>query len=470
MTNNKPFSDTYKYYALAVLLLGYVINFVDRQILAVLLEPIRDEMMFNDFQLGLLGGLAFAMFYATLGIPIAMLADRKSRVKILAAAMVVWSVMTALCGLAGSFISLLLARIGVGVGEAGASPPSHSLISDYFPISARATALSIYSLGIPIGSFIGTAVGGWGADNLGWRATFFLVGIPGLAVALLVFLTLREPPRGMSDAPPEATPDEPQGDPEAESAQTSAEAPAEVSTVASADTTKPMHWTEVFKFLWNKRSFRHLSIAAGLHAFVSYGASNWNPSFLSRVHEMTLTEIGYWLGIVYFVGAIGTFLGGFLGDQLADKTGEKRWYFWIPAISLIAMVPLQLWAYLSSDAMIAIYVLFPISILSGMYLGPSFAMTQGLVTLRMRAVAAAILLFVLNLIGMGLGPTLVGVISDLLMPTTGESSIRYALCIAVALNAWSALHFILGARTLSSDLADTETLNKELALQAAKAA
>ena len=192
MSNNTHFSNGYRYYALTVPVIGYVVNFVDRQILAVLLEPIRKDLFFNDFQLGLTGGLAFAVFYATLGIPIAMLADRKSRVKILAAAMAVWSIMTALCGMASNFFWLLLARIGVGVGEAGASPPSHSLISDYFPVSTRATALSIYSLGIPIGSWIGTTVGGWGADNLGWRMTFFLVGIPGAIGSCPGLLTLRE--------------------------------------------------------------------------------------------------------------------------------------------------------------------------------------------------------------------------------------------------------------------------------------
>ncbi len=457
MNDKTSFSPAYRYYALAVLVIGYVVNFVDRQILAVLLEPIRKDLLFNDFQLGLLGGLAFAVFYATLGIPIAMLADRKSRVKILAAAMAIWSIMTALCGLATNFFWLLLARIGVGVGEAGASPPSHSLISDYFPVSTRATALSIYALGIPIGSWIGTTVGGWGADNLGWRTTFFLVGLPGLLVAALVVLTLREPPRGMSDLAPNPEP-ESDNPPQSDAAET-----ADVTAANNAASDAP-RWQEVFAYLWGKRSFRHLSIAAGLHAFVSYGATNWNPSFLNRIHDLSYTETGYWLGLVYFIGAIGTFLGGFLGDQISDKTGEKRWYFWIPAASLIAMVPLQLWAYLDSDAMTAIAVLFPISILSGMYLGPSFAMTQGLVTLRMRAVAAAILLFVLNLIGMGLGPTLVGVLSDVLMPATGENSIRYALCVSVVLNAWSAVHFLIGARTLKQDLADSEELNKKLSI------
>ena len=197
--------------------------------------------------------------------------------------------------MATNFFWLLLARIGVGVGEAGASPPSHSLISDYFPVSTRATALSIYSLGIPIGSWIGTTIGGWGADNLGWRMTFFLVGIPGLLVAALVVLTLREPPRGMSDLE-----EQPKVDPTPEPVE-------EVQTEAVDTPSDAPSWQEVFAYLWAKRSFRHLSIAAGLHAFVSYGATNWNPSFLNRIHDMSYTETGYWLGLVYFIGAIGTF-------------------------------------------------------------------------------------------------------------------------------------------------------------------
>ena len=199
MGNNTNFSNGYRYYALTVLVIGYVVNFVDRQILAVLAEPIRKDLFFNDFQLGLLGGLAFAVFYATLGIPIAMLADRKSRVKILAAAMAVWSIMTALCGIGHQLFLVTVGQNRRGRWRGRCQPFSHSLISDYFPVSTRATALSIYSLGIPIGSWIGTTIGGWGADNLGWRMTFFLVGIPGLLVAALVVLTLREPPQGMSD-------------------------------------------------------------------------------------------------------------------------------------------------------------------------------------------------------------------------------------------------------------------------------
>ncbi len=206
MSTKELFSPKYRNYALGILFLGYVVNFVDRSILAILLEPIKHDLELSDSQLGLLGGLAFAIFYSTLGIPIAALADRWSRVKILSISMVIWSAMTAVCGLATSFMMLLFTRIGVGIGEAGASPPSHSLISDYFPIETRATALSIYALGIPFGSMVGNFVGGYGAAELGWRTTFFIVGIPGIFVALLVWFTLREPPRGMSEVKIEPAP------------------------------------------------------------------------------------------------------------------------------------------------------------------------------------------------------------------------------------------------------------------------
>jgi len=233
LTEQVQFTPRYRKYALAVLFLGYVVNFIDRSILSILLEPIKLDLALTDTQLGMLGGLAFALFYTTLGIPIAAMADRRSRVKILSIAMVIWSAMTALCGLASSFMMLLLARIGVGVGEAGASPPSHSLISDYFPVETRATALSIYALGIPVGTMIGNLVGGWGAEALGWRYTFILVGVPGIFVALIIWFTLREPPRGMADV-----------------------------KVANPDKVAAPNVKEVLSLLWQRVSFRHLSFAA----------------------------------------------------------------------------------------------------------------------------------------------------------------------------------------------------------------
>ena len=428
----------YRKYALGILLVGYVINFVDRSILSLLLEPIKLELTLTDSQLGFLGGLAFAVFYTFLGIPIAALADRRSRVKILAVSMVIWSAMTAICGLANNFLTLLLARIGVGIGEAGASPPSHSLISDYFPIETRATALSIYALGIPLGTMIGNFVGGWGADAIGWRYTFFLVGVPGIIFALIVWFTLREPPRGMSDIKPSQR------------------------STTPVKTPPPPPVKTVFKLLWSKTSFRHLAFAAGLHAFVSYGAGTWNAPFFIRIHEMSLTDIGSILALVAGVGAIGTFFGGYISDKLSDRTDDKRWYFWVPGIATLVMVPFQLIAYLYGGMWAVVASLMMVAVLGNAYLGPSFAMTQALVSLRMRAVASAILLFVLNLIGMGLGPYLVGVLSDILTPDFGVYSIRYAMCAAVLVNLWAAFHYFVGARTMRGDLADTQEMNEKL--------
>jgi MFS family permease len=428
----------YRKYALGILLIGYIINFVDRSILSLLLEPIKLELALTDSQLGFLGGLAFAVFYTFLGIPIAALADRRSRVKILAVSMVIWSAMTAICGLANNFLTLLLARIGVGIGEAGASPPSHSLISDYFPIETRATALSIYALGIPLGTMIGSFVGGWGADTLGWRYTFFLVGVPGIIFAFVVWFTLREPARGMSDiklSQPSAAP---------------------------IETAPPPPVKTVLKLLWSKTSFRHLAFAAGLHAFVSYGAGTWNAPFFIRIHEMSLTDIGSILAAIAGIGAIGTFFGGYISDKLSDRTNDKRWYFWVPGIATLVMVPFQLVAYLYGGVWVVVASLMMVAILGSAYLGPSFAMTQALVSLRMRAVASAILLFVLNLIGMGLGPYFVGILSDLLTPEFGIYSIRYAMCVAVMVNVWAACHYFLGARTMRGDLADTQEMNEKL--------
>ncbi len=438
MSQATTIGPNYRRYALGILLIGYIINFVDRSILSLLLEPIKLELALTDSQLGFLGGLAFAVFYTFLGIPIAALADRRSRVKILAVSMVIWSAMTAICGLANNFLTLLLARIGVGVGEAGASPPSHSLISDYFPIETRATALSIYALGIPLGTMIGSFVGGWGADTVGWRYTFFLVGVPGIIFAFIVWFTLREPPRGMSDIKLDAP------------------------SAPPVNTAPPPPVSTVLKLLWSKTSFRHLAFAAGLHAFVSYGAGTWNAPFFIRIHEMSLTDIGSILAVIAGIGAIGTFFGGYISDKLSDRTNDKRWYFWVPGIATLVMVPFQLVAYLYGGVWVVVASLMMVAILGNAYLGPSFAMTQALVSLRMRAVASAILLFVLNLIGMGLGPYFVGVLSDILTPDFGIYSIRYAMCAAVLVNVWAACHYFIGARTMRGDLADTQEMNEKL--------
>lgn len=411
-------SPVYARYALGLLLGVYIFNFIDRQILSILLENIRAEIPLSDTQLGFLGGIAFALFYTVAGIPIARWADRGSRRDIIALSVLVWSLMTAFTGYAKSFAMLLVARIGVGVGEAGCSPPSHSLISDYFPPERRGTALSIYALGIPLGSALGTFIGGWVGALFGWRMAFVAVGLPGVLIALLVRLTLREPLRGQSES----------------------------LVVGDGEST----W-EVLRFMARLRSFWHLAWAGALHAFVGYGALYFVPSFFARVHGMGLEERASWLSALGLIGAVGTYLGGWLSDRLGPK--DLRWYMWVPGLATLAGVPIGLGYYLVPDAYVALAIGVLSAIAGPMYLGPTFAMTQTLVKPHMRAMASAILLFILNLVGLGVGPWFVGLISDLLRPEYGAESIRYALVFVVTIgNAWSAVHYLIAARTLRADL------------------
>ncbi|MBI2992619.1 MAG: MFS transporter [Gammaproteobacteria bacterium] len=419
----------YPNYVLGVLFLAYVVNVMDRAVLGVLIQPIKHEFGVSDTALGLLGGIAFALFYATLGIPIAAWADRSSRRNVLALAIALWSTMTALCGVAVNFIMLLLARIGTAVGEAGGTPPSHSLISDYFPLRKRATALSFYALGIPIGAMCGSLAGGWLNEFFGWRAAFVIVGLPGVAVALLVRFTVQEPPRGLSDAA----------------------APAVASTGAP-----PI--LDVFKYLWARTSFRHITLAAALHSFVWYGGSTWNAPFFIRSHGMSTGEAGSWLAFLALVATIGTFFGGVIADKLSTFMKDRRWYMRVPGIATLAMVPFQFSSYLASDLSVVIPSFCIMMILASIFFGPSFAMTQALATLRMRAVAASILLFVQTLIGLGLGPFFVGVISDVLQPSLGAESLAYGLVIVGLVNIWAAAHYFHAARTLREDLDATAAM------------
>jgi MFS family permease len=414
------FGRTYRSYALGLLTAVYVLNFIDRQIVVILQESIRLDLGLMDWQLGLLSGFAFAIFYCTLGIPIARIADRGNRTNIIAISIAVWSAMTALCGAAQAFWQLLLARIGVGVGEAGCSPPAHSIISDLYPPKQRSTALSIYNMGIYIGVFFGYLAGGWLDEVLGWRIAFLAVGLPGVLVALVVKATLREPPRGMSEQ------------------------------LTVVDDAVPLQ--EVFMELWNRRSFRHLSLAAGLHAFVGYGAGNWMPPFLARAHEMGSAEISTWLGPIAAVcGAGGAFLGGWLTDRYGVR--DARWYIWIPAGAIVVSVPLQLFVYMHHDPTVALLVYTVPVVLGAMYLGPMLAMVHGMVQPRMRAFASSILFFVLNLVGLGLGPLITGIISDVLAASMGlADGLRWALVIVTLANVWCVIHYLLGARTLKTDL------------------
>jgi MFS family permease len=426
-------SSVYRQYVVWLLFIVYVFNFIDRQILSIVNEEIKQEFNLQDWQLGALGGLAFAVFYSILGIPIARLADHRSRVNIITWAIVVWSAFTALTGFARNFWHLLIARIGVGVGEAGCSPPAYSIISDYFESKKRATALAIYSAGVYVGGAVGLFVGGNMVAEYGWRGVFFIVGVPGLVLAAIVRLTLREPPRGFSEG-------------------------------AGASHAAPPFWN-VLRNLWRKPSFRHVAIAAGLHAFVSYGVSTFYRPFFSRVHEMSAAEVGTWLAFVIAIGgAVGTIGGGALCDRLYSRKPDPRYYLWVTAATLFIVAPFGLVVYSVGSKYAALGMLTPYVALTAAYLAPSIAVTHRLVGLRERALASALLLLVLNLIGLGLGPMFTGTLSDVFRAMLVDQGVaeqvalgqglQYAILATVFINLWAGTHYLLAARTLNQDIGD----------------
>jgi predicted MFS family arabinose efflux permease len=429
----------YWYYVLGMLFLTYVLNVIDRNsVLALLLDSIKKEFDLNDTQLGLLTGIPFTFFYAFLGIPLARWADRSSRRMVLAFSVALWSGMTALCGMAQNYFMLFSARVGVAVGEAGGSPPSHSLISDYFPKSLRATAFSIFALGVTVGTAAGNFIGGRSHDAFGWRNTFYLIGLPGLLVALVLRLTVKEPPRGYADRFLD----------EAGRPVPARDAP------PPRKAAPPM--LEVFRVLWQKRSFRHLTVAAGLHSVAWYAGSAFNASFLRRTHNLTAGEAGDVLGWIAIVAGIGTFLGGVAADRLSQRRQDRRWYLWVPGIATLVMVPFQFLTYMPASLAIVMPSFAVMMLLAAVFFGPSFAMTQALAALRMRSVATSLLLFVQTLIGFGIGPAAVGLFSDWLEPSFGTDSLRYALVIVGLVNVWAAAHYMWGARSLLGDLEETE--------------
>ena len=421
MTSITKHGDIYRarHYALGILVVVYTFNFIDRQILSILLQPVKDDLGLSDTAMGMLTGFAFAAFYATLGIPIARFADRSNRRNLVAWALGIWSLMTALSGLAQNFWHLLAARIGVGIGEAGCSPPAHSMIADYYPADQRATALGIYSLGIPFGIMFGLFAGGWINEFFGWRAAFFVVGLPGILLALIVRLTLREPPRGMAEG--------------------------------RADSADQPGVGETLQYLWAKKSFRHMSFAAALTAFVGYGFITWAPSFLTRSFGMGTGEIGTWFGLILGIpGGIGIALGGYLADRFGAR--DPKWFLWTTAVALLICVPLNIVVFFSTNSTTALLAMILPVLLGNFYQATTFSQTQGISTLRMRAVAAGILLFILNIIGLGLGPQLVGILSDVLNPEYGDESLRWALLICSLVYMWAAVHYFIAGRHLGDDL------------------
>ena len=419
MTSEPEFSPGYARYVLGVLSLVYVFNFIDRQILAMLLEPIQQDLGVSDTRMGFLSGFAFALFYTFAGIPIARWADTGSRRTIIALGLTVWSAMTAACGLAQSFVQLALARVGVGIGEAAGSPPAHSLISDYFPPQRRGTALSVYSMGVYVGAAIAFLAGGYLREHFDWRVAFLVVGVAGLPLAVLLRATVREPPRGLSESGP---------------------------TDARTDSV----W-EVMRFLASRRSFVFLVAAASIQSISGYGVLAWGPTFLGRVHQMGGVEIGVWFGLTVGLGGIG---GAFLGGSIADRLGarDSRWYLFLSAIVCLTGVPFAAGFALAGDATTALLCFIPFYVLAAMYVGPMLWMVQGLVKLRMRAMASAILLFILNLVGLGLGPLLIGFMNDQLADRFGVEAIRYSLLVVGMVGVPSSAFFLLASRTLREDL------------------
>ena len=407
-----------KHSALFLLLIVGVFNFVDRQIVGVLAVPIKADLGLNDTELGLMGGLAFALFYASMGIPIALLSDRFSRTWIITICLMVWSAMTALCGLAHSFWHLFLARVGVGVGEAGSAPATYSLISDYFPSEQRARALGAYSFCIPIGSAVGVVSGGIIATNIDWRAAFLGVGLLGLLFAPVFRFLVREPLRGRYDQV--------------------AAAPSSVSFKATV------------RMLFSKRSFWLLSLGAAFATMVAYGLFFWLPSFFVRSYGLSLMEASLAFGGLLVLGGIpGIWFGGYLVDRLG-KT-HKRAYATIPAMAFFVTIPLYAFGVLAPTFdLLFLLMLIPIA-LGLAWVGPVISAIQHIVKPHMRAMASAVMLLITNLVGLGIGTVLMGYISDNFQSQFGANSLRYSILAASVFYLLGGTFFMLAAKRLEQD-------------------
>ncbi len=420
-------------YVLLVLTLIYTLAFVDRQIINILAEPIKHELHLADWQMGALAGFAFAMLYTVVGLPIARYSEYGNRSRIISAALLVWSGFTALSGLAGNFAHLLLARIGVGVGEAGCVPPSHSLITDITPREKRASALAIFSAGVPLGSLVGLGVGGLVAHAYGWRTAFFLCGIPGIALALLVLLTIRDP--RMQAAKDAATP--------------------------AKDV--PTLW-QTFSMLRKQRSFLWLTAGASMVSFTAFAHQTFYASFYLRNHGADLESLAASLGVGGALGVLGLCLGlivglagtcgSVIGGRLADRFGatDAGGYMIVPIWSNLLAVPFLVAVFAVPDGRMSLLLLLIPTFFKLMWFGPVFAGVQSLVAPGTRATAVALFLFVVNIVGLGLGPVFMGALSDVLGHAMGPAEgLRVALIVLSVQLVVPAFCFARARRTLSQE-------------------
>lgn len=442
-------------WVLTLMTLTYTSSFMDRTILSIIQNPIKEELQLSDTQLGLLSGFAFALLYSTLGIPVARIAERVDRRWLITISLTVWSVATALSGLARGFVSLFALRVVVGVGEAGASPPAHSLISDFFPPDKRGTAFSIYSLGVSAGVLIGSIAGGLIAEAYGWRMTFVIFGAPGILLAILIPLTVREPERGRLD------------------------------TAQPKETSAPS-FGAVLRHFAKKRALIHCVAGASIAAFGAYSILTFSAPFFVRSYGATLAEAGLFLGLTGGLSAgIGIFFSGMITDRLSLR--DHRWAVWVPAIGLVLAVPGYVIGFMAPTKELAMAILLVPPIMQYLYMGPTFGLMHNMVTPRMRATATALLYLAVNLFGMGLGPTLAGFLSDrfaaasfagtsysqqcaggmgvsptldTLCRAAAADGLRWALIASTFAFLWAAAHYLLAARTLRNDLIRSDTPTK----------
>ena len=428
-------SAGFRRYALIILLMVYTVNFLDRQIVSILAEPIKNDLHLKDWHIGLMSGFAFAMFYCFLGLPIARLAESFNRVWIIGGSLAVWSGFTIACGQAANFFQLVLARIGVGIGEAGCTPTAHSLISDYVPKEQRASALAFFSIGTPLGGLIGLAMGGVMADLYGWRTAFLLAGLPGLVLTVVVFFTLREPRR-------------------------------QIAKDAAAHVPGKGHFSATLKYLVAKKTFWLIAFAAAVKAFIGYGHGPFTASMFFRIHPEEIASLAAMFGLKSAgflglalglmggtAGIISSWVGGWIADQAAKR--DIRAYMSVPAVASIISPAIYIFAIFQDSAAWAIVLLVLPGLLGSLWYGPVYSSAQGLVPPHMRATAASILLFIINMVGLGLGPLAVGFLSDFLSGPMGMGSaegVRWALALSSLMGIIAFALFWIARKTIREEM------------------